>query len=152
MLPKYHMAIGAIVTSTIYIIYPLTLIQAAIIFLSSFLIDVDHYMLYVVKNKDFSLRNARRYFFSHRKRWLKLSVGERKNYKRHLFIFHGIELWIPLVLLANYFPLIWFVLTGLAIHIFLDYIDYYYFKEPFYPKFSQLYVYQTNKKKIAIPH
>ena len=108
-------------------------------------------MLYVLKNKDFSLKNARKYFFSYREKWLKLSVEERKKYKRHLFIFHGIELWIPLVLLASYFPIIWFVLIGLAIHITLDYIDYYYFKEPLYPKFSQLYVYQTNKNKITIP-
>lgn len=152
MLPKYHIVIGAIFTILFYQLSNLTYFQAIVIFLSSFLIDFDHYLNYVVNKKDLSLNNATKYFHRHRDKWIQLSVSERKKYKRPMFIFHGIEFWLILFLLSNYNKIFIFILFGIAIHIILDYIDYYYFKEPFYPKFSQLYLYQTNKKKINFPH
>ena len=148
MLPKYHIIIGAITTTIIAFIFPLTYIQLITIFLSSFLIDVDHYLLYVFKTKDYSLKNSRKYFFKRRKRWIKLSNKEKKQYKRPIYIFHGIESWILLITLSLYTKLIWFVLIGFLIHIILDYIEIIYLKDSFYSKFSQLYVYLTNKKKI----
>jgi hypothetical protein len=148
MLPKYHIIIGGLVSFALYYIIPLTLTQTIIIFLSSFLIDIDHYIIYGIIHKDWSLKNAKKHFFNFREEWIKTSVEERRKYKRHIFIFHGIEFWLVLFVISEYLPLIIFVLYGFVIHIFLDYIDCIYFKEPLYGKFSQLYVYKTNKKKI----
>src|SRR3989344_8569317 len=130
MLPKYHIIIGALASLLLYYIIPLTLIQTAIIFLSSFLIDIDHYIIYIIMHKDWSLKNAQKHFFNMREKGIKTSVEERKKYKRYIFIFHGIEFWLVLLIISKYIPLIIFVLYGFAIHIFLDYIDCIYFKEP----------------------
>jgi len=148
MLPKYHITIGAIVSLFIYSIYEITILQATIIFLSSFLIDFDHYLLYVINKKDLSLQKARKFFFKRREIWINLPISKRKDHKRFIFIFHGIECWIILAILAAYLhPIFWFILLGIAIHIFLDYIDLIYLGEPLYSKVSQLYVYHSNKKK-----
>ena len=148
MLPKYHIIIGAIASLILFYLTNLTITQTIIIFLSSFLIDIDHYIIYGIMYKNWSLKNSRKYFFNIREKWIKIPLKERKKYKRHIFIFHGIEFWIILFIISNYFPFILFILYGFAIHIFLDYLDLIYFKEPLYQKFSQFYVYQTNKKKI----
>lgn len=148
MLPKYHIIIGGISSIIIYNFFDISHLGVLIIFLSSFLIDIDHYLIYGIMKKDWSLKNARKYFFNSRNKWIKTSIEERKKYKRHIFIFHGIEFWFLLGLISFYLPMIVFILYGFAIHIILDYIDYFYLKEPLYSKFSQIYVYKTNKKKI----
>jgi len=147
MLPKYHIITGAILTPLIYSIFPITILQATIIFFSSFLIDVDHYLLYIFQTKDLSFKRARKYFIKRRKRWISLPLNEREKYKRPIFIFHGIEFWLLLILLTNYTSLIWFVLLGILIHITLDYIDLIYLRASVLSKFSQFYVYFSNKKK-----
>ena len=147
MLPKYHILIGFISSLIIYLIFPITILQATIIFFSSFLIDVDHYMLYVYKKKDFSFKNSVKYFFERRKSWLSLPLFERRKRKLAIFIFHGIEFWLLLIILAIYINSILFVLFGIAIHILLDYIDLINNKDYLYSKFSQFYVYLRNKGK-----
>ena len=102
MLPKYHVIIGAIATLIIQVVFQLTILQSLIIFFSSFLIDADHYLIYALKKKDWSLKNSRKYFFKRRKRWIKLSNKEKKQYKRPIYIFHGIEFWILLIILSLY--------------------------------------------------
>ena len=148
MLPKYHITIGAIITTIIFSIFPITPLQATIIFLSSFLIDVDHYLIYAFKTKDYSLKNSRKFFHKRREDWLKLSIRNQKNYKRYIYFFHGIEFWLILIFLTKYIYLMKFILIGIAIHMILDYIDFLYYKQPLYAKFSQFYVYFTNKKKM----
>ena len=147
MLPKYHIVIGAIITLIIFSIFTITPLQALIIFFSSFLIDVDHYILYIFKTKNLSLKKSRKYFFERRRNWLKLLTEDQKRYKRFIYFFHGIEFWILLIILSIYFPIIWFVLLGIAIHMILDFIDFIYYKQPLYAKFSQLYVYQKKSNK-----
>ena len=69
MLPKYHIIYGFILSLILFLIFPtLGLIGAGIIFLSSFLIDVDHYIYYVLKENKFSPRKAIHHFLEKRKR------------------------------------------------------------------------------------
>lgn len=147
-MPKYHISVGAIISVILFFIFQLTILQASIIFLASFIIDIDHYLLYVFKTKDFSIKNSINYFYERRKNWLKLNLNERKIRKRAVFVFHGIEFWILLAFLNYYFSFILFILIGIAIHMILDYIDIIYNKDSLYTKFSQLYVYFSNMKKI----
>ncbi len=147
MLPKYHIIIGFLFSLAIYYFFQITLIEAGIIFLASFLIDVDHYFLYIFKTGDFSFKNSIKFFYERRKKWLKLPVSKRENYKKAIFVFHGIEFWVLLIILANYVNLIWFALTGIIIHMSLDYLDLIRNKDRLYGKFSQFYVYLTNKRK-----
>jgi len=147
MIPKYHIIFGAILSLIIYLLFPITLFQTTIIFLSSFLIDFDHYLYYFLKTKDASLKNAEKYFLKSKKYFLSLNPKERKNYKRHILIFHSIGFWIFLIFLSYFNKIFLFVLAGTMFHMFLDFIELIYFKEPLYIKLSSLYVYITNKNK-----
>jgi hypothetical protein len=113
MLPKYHVLIGFIFSLAVYILFPVTPLQASVIFLSSFLIDFDHYLWYVFKKKDLSLRRA--YFY------LK-SLG-RKKHKKHLMIFHTLEFILIIGVLSLFFPIFFFLLIGILFHSLLDIID-----------------------------
>lgn len=147
MLPKYHIIFGAIITSIIYAIFTITLFQAIIIFLSSFLIDIDHYLLYVLKKKDLSLKNAYKSFKQRRINWFQLPKQKRREHKQLILIFHGIEFWILIVLLLFIHKIFLFVLIGVAIHMLPDYIELFYLGEPFYIKLSPIYVHIKNKNK-----
>ena len=78
MLPKTHILLGLIFSLLIYFSLELTIIQASLVFLSSFLIDFDHYLWYVFKKKDFSLKNA--YYY----------LKDFEKDKAHLMVFHSI--------------------------------------------------------------
>ncbi len=57
MLPKHHVVLGFVISLTVFIIFPsIGLISFLIIWASSVLIDFDHYLYYVFKKKDFSLK------------------------------------------------------------------------------------------------
>jgi len=77
----------------------------------------------------------------------KLSKNEKSKYKRRIFLLHGIEFVIFLIILSFYNKIFLFVLYGILIHLFLDFVDLIQKKEPLYSKISQIYVYISNKKK-----
>jgi hypothetical protein len=144
MYPKYHIIFGAIITLIIYLIIPITLLQATIIFFSSVLIDFDHYLLYILKKKNLSLKKAIKLFVNDREKFLKLK--EKSKFKYHIIIFHGVEFWIILLILAQFYSVIYYVLIGILIHMVFDLIEVIYLKMPIYTKISQILVYLRNKK------
>jgi hypothetical protein len=151
MLPKNHILFGFLFSTILYFLLPLTILEATIIFLSSFLIDFDHYLLYVYRKKRLSLKNSLRYFYNEGKKWKKI-MPIKNQYKRNIFIFHGVETWIPLAIISIYFPIFWFVLIGIGIHIFLDYIIILRLKDPWYSKFSIILTHSMNKNKRELPN
>ena len=63
MLPRWHILSGALFTGFIWLIAPETkLIYLALVFLSAFLIDFDHYMVAVYKTGNIRLSNAFEYY------------------------------------------------------------------------------------------
>jgi len=147
MLPKHHIIFGAIISLVLYLFTTLTLTQTLIIFLSSFLLDFDHYIFYFIKTKDFSFKNAIKYHIKKRKKWLKLPLNKRNCFKHTILLFHGIEFWAILIILSALNSIFLFILLGIAIHMSLDFIELVYLKFSLYPKFSQIYVCMTNKNK-----
>ena len=147
MFPKTHIIIGLIVSLLALFIFPaIGFLGASIIFLSSFLIDVDHYLYYVYKQKDHNLARAYRWFVKNGEAFYKLKPEEQKKYKRTIFLFHGIEFWVILLLLLMLFNEIFlFILIGIVIHMILDFIDIYNKKQPYYIKISQIYTHRKNK-------
>jgi hypothetical protein len=150
MLPKFHIVLGAIASLIIYLIYPITLLQALTIFLSSVLIDVDHYLTHALKYKTLSLKKAKNYFLKRRNKWITLTSNEKQKIKRHLLIFHGIEFIAILLVLSFYNPIFKFILIGILIHLFLDYLDLIHYNDKIYSKFSQVYTQIKNKNKISL--
>jgi hypothetical protein len=123
MLPKYHIALGIIFSFILIYFFNLSLIAGAIVFLSSVLIDVDHYIYYLYKKKDLSLKRAYRWFIKKREKLLELPKEQRnKNYISFSFL-HGFEILILLFILGKLFSAYFFyVLIGFGFHLFLDII------------------------------
>jgi len=121
MLPKHHTIINLIIALILLLfINPLYVL---IIFLSSVLIDVDHYLYYVFEKKRFSLKSAYNWFLIERKRFLGLSLEERKKHRYFILIFHGLETLGIILLLSKYFPLLFFIFIGFSIHLIEDSIE-----------------------------
>src|SRR3989344_6122570 len=131
MLPKYHILLGFLFSLILFIFFPfIGLLGFLIIFFSSFLIDVDHYLYYVFKNKIFSIKKAYNYFFKQRKKLIAKSLKERRtkiaNPLMHLF--HGIEVLLILFLLGFFINKIFlFIFIGFNFHLFLDIVEQIYY-------------------------
>ena len=150
MHPKHHILLGAITTFLIFLISGINSLEASIIFLASFLIDIDHYLIYIISSKNISLKKARNYFFNWRKKWLEMPIKKREDYKRPILFLHGIEFVLLLIILGIFNNLFLFILIGITMHLFFDYMDILIVQEPLYCKFSQVYVHMTNKRKKSV--
>ena len=124
MLPKYHIFFGLIFSTIIFLLFTqIGLIGFLIIFLSSFLIDVDHYLFFVYAKKDIILKNAHRWFIEKNRKSLKLSKAEKKKIKAIPCIFHGIEMILVLIILSFFSQIFLYVLVGFIFHELLDLIS-----------------------------
>ena len=152
MLPKTHILVGFIVSLSLFMLLPqIGLLGALIIFLSSFLIDFDHYLYYVLKQKDHSLRRAYYWFIDQGRYFKKLSRIEQDKYKRVIMIFHGVECWVILLLLLIFVNKVFlFILVGIAIHMILDFMDLIKRNQPLHIKTSQIYTHIKNKKRAEL--
>src|SRR3989344_6581398 len=131
MLPKYHIIFGFLFSLILWIIFPsISILGALIIFFSSFLIDVDHYLFYVFKNKIFSIKKAYNYFFELRKKAMTKSLKEKriKIANPLMYLFHGIEVLLILFLLGFFINKIFlFIFIGFSFHLFLDLVEIIYY-------------------------
>lgn len=147
MYPKQHIFFGITFSLLLLIIYPqISLIGFFLLFFSSVLIDVDHYLYYLLKKKDWSLRRAYKWFMSNEKKFLSLPRKLRNNYHGGFFFLHGVEVLFILILLtmfvSKYF---FFIFIGIFFHLLLDIVDETKYKDRI-DKFSVLYDFFKFKK------
>jgi hypothetical protein len=152
MWPKTHIIYGFIFTFLLYIIFPqIGLFEAGLIFLSTVLIDVDHYFYYVFRNKNISLRKAINWFSERKRRWHKLTSSQiqqyQNKYKHNVLIFHGLEFVFLIAILTLYYPIFFWILIGISIHLLIDYRELMSLNMNPMIKMSQIYVYIKNKNK-----
>ncbi|RMD45972.1 hypothetical protein D6829_00895 [Candidatus Pacearchaeota archaeon] len=141
MSPKWHILSGFIAAIFLIYFFGLSFLAGTAVFASSFLIDIDHYFLYVFKKKNFNIRNSIKWNFKKREEYRKLSKVEKRKFKHNFVVFHGIEFIIVLVALSFINKLFTWILIGSLIHLIMDYAEGIYFKEPIYPKVSQIYLF-----------
>ena len=140
MLPSKHIILGLLFSLLILMLFPnIGFSGFLIIFLSSFLIDVDHYLLYAFIKRDISLKRARKWFYENYLKILALPTKERRNLKSRPFILHGIEAILILILLSYYSPVFFYILIGFLFHQFLDLLTLIYFSIPLHKLGSQTY-------------
>jgi hypothetical protein len=118
MYPHYHFIFGlalAVVLVPMFEFWQLALFLAATV-----LIDVDHYIYYVLSRKDYSLMSAYHFF---------KEKGKKQRSKEHkgpvtfsYLFFHNWEMQVLLALSTIWFPFMWYVLAGFWIHLVLDLI------------------------------
>ena len=127
MLISKHIMLSLIVS---VMIYPFFGIYTIIFFLSSFLMDIDHYIEYVIDKKDFNLSHAYNHFMKgHHKRKENIKKNKQnKNNKINIHIFHLIEIVILIIILSWFNKIFFYIALGIIFHIILDLIDYLYIK------------------------
>ena len=120
MLPRWHIFFGAIFTIIIWIAAPQTnLIYIALIFLSSFLIDFDHYLNVAIKTRKVRLKHALEYH----KHLGKIEESENKKGLRKrgdFHIFHTIEFHLLIAILAFLWTPFFYIFIGMIFHSLLD--------------------------------
>ncbi len=94
------------------LLFPSYSYQSFLVFLSGFLIDIDHYLWYSLKYKNFNPKTT--YVFH--KRRLSLKTIDR------LHIFHTFEFWLLILILSLKYPLFPIVI-GLVIHLIMDFSE-----------------------------
>ncbi|MBS3071731.1 hypothetical protein J4408_01940 [Candidatus Pacearchaeota archaeon] len=123
MLPRYHILLGTIFTLLILIILPgINLIYLSLIFLSSFLIDFDHYAMSVIKTGKISLLKS---FDYHNKARIVQEKEIRARIKRKgdFHLFHTIEFHLFVGLLGLIWIGFFYVFIGMVFHSLLDIYD-----------------------------
>ncbi len=124
MLPKYHVFFGTIFAFFLLELFPqIGWTGFFIIVFSTIFIDFDHYLIYIIKKKNFNLKKAFQWHIKIRKKHQSLKSSQKSKYYYPTCIFHGLEiLLIPLIL--SYFSIIFFfVFIGMSFHLLLDVID-----------------------------
>ena len=148
MYPKQHLIFGGLLSIVLLIFFPqVGLIEVFLIILSNSLVDVDHYIYYVYKKKDWSLKNAHNWFTKRNQKFEKLSKKENQRYKRILLIFHGIEFWIILFFISLIFLPFYWILFGVMIHIVFDFSELLSNGISISGKISQVYTFIKNRNK-----
>lgn len=121
MYPKYHIFLGLIFSVVLFYYFDLTVLQASVIFLSSFLIDVDHYLGYVFIKKDLNPFNSVRWHYKNARKFNSLPRSKKNNVYSMFCFLHGIEvLLIPVVLGFLFHKIFYFICLGFLFHLILD--------------------------------
>lgn len=98
-----------------------TVLPVVLFILGSTLIDVDHYLYYVYKKKDWSLINAYNWFIQQSLKPQNIVVKNRLT-ARHILIFHGIEALAIVLLLGLWIEAARYIFLGMLLHIILDWV------------------------------
>lgn len=152
MLPRWHIILGLIFSIVLSYIFPsILLYEAIIVFLSSFLIDFDHYLVAVLQTKRLSL-------FESFKFYKKLAIEGKKRsdkgirIKGFMMIFHTLEFNLLVLLIGLFvFRPFLFVFIGMVFHSLCD-IIYLIYKDIMYHRHFLLTpwifdIYKQKKKK-----
>lgn len=124
MLPKTHIVLGLIFSLGLLFIFPeIGLLGFFVIWISSVLIDIDHYLFYVFLKKDWNLNNSFKWFIRKSKKFENLSKKEKKQFISPAPCFlHGIEMILILAFLSFFHKIFLYILIGFLFHQFLDLI------------------------------
>jgi len=146
MFPKFHVLLGLIFSIIVFLIFPfIGLLGLTIIFLSSFLIDFDHYLYYFFNKKSLNLKKSYLWFKEKGEKFSKLPKKEMKNYSLIVSYFHGLEWVILFFILGHFFQnFFYFVGIGMLFHLVLDWIYSYLTLGRFF-KISVIFDYFHNK-------
>lgn len=122
MFPRYHILVGFLVSLSLYIL-GFSLSGSLIVFLSSFLIDLDHYLYYVVKTKSYNPFSSLKWFKKIDDNSKKIPKNERKNFYSGVYFLHGIEALVILIVLSLFYKPFFFIFLGFVVHQILDLIE-----------------------------
>ena len=124
MYPQKHFIYAVLFAGFLFFLLPKIKFLFLLIFiLSSVLIDVDHYLYYVYKKKNFNLKKSYDWFLKTGRLLMSFSRETRNKFYTGFFIFHGIEILVLLFALAFHFSIFYPIFFGFAFHNLLDAVD-----------------------------
>lgn len=122
MLPKWHILLGSIFTLVIWYFAPsISWLYLSLIFLSSFLIDFDHYICAVKNNNKLSLFHA----FKYHDKQAEIEKKENKSgirKKGDFHLFHTVEFHVLVGIVGIFFSPFFYIFIGMVFHSLLDLI------------------------------
>jgi len=123
MLPRWHFVYGAVFTLLFSVVFPkVEIIYLGLIFLSSVLIDFDHYVVGARKIKSWNLGEVLRYHeITLSKYDEERARGIRRRFDFH--IFHTVEFHIVVFILGFLWIGFFYVFIGMVFHSLLDIIE-----------------------------
>jgi len=120
MLPRWHILFGALFSIFVFIMFPETnFIYLLLLFLSSFLIDFDHYIVAVRKTGSLSLFRA----FEYHEKAGRIADREHARGLRNkgdFHLFHTVEFIIFVGLLGLLWVGFFYIFIGMVFHSLLD--------------------------------
>ena len=136
--PKIHL-IQSLASSAL--LYPVIGENALPFGLAIVFIDLDHVLEYVANTKDFSPEG---FFVFH-----KILVKNLNKDYLALALFHTLECYLLIFLLAHWFPVCYYVLFGFLFHHAVDQIFLIRMKQPFKRAFSIIEYYFRKKNHVT---
>jgi len=112
MMPQSHFILTSIIC---LVLFPFIGYKGIIVLLSAVLIDIDHYIAYVITQKKLDI-------FKAFKKYSAKGICVREAYE-FPFIFHTIEFQILIFIISFFIPVFRFVLLGTLIHCVQDAIS-----------------------------
>jgi hypothetical protein len=119
MYPLKHFLLGIIL---FLVLLPFIGSWALIPFIFSFLIDIDHYIYFIIYKKEFNIIKVYTLLAGTDKE--NLATKHKNNSQKYFMcIFHTYEFLILIIILSLFFEFFSLVLLGVIFHLILDYID-----------------------------
>ena len=123
MLPQYHFLLGLIVSLFLYFGFDAGVLGCFVFLIATVGIDVDHYLYYVYRKRDWSLVNTVRWFMEKGRILKKMGKKESSKFYTGLCFLHGVEVLILFGILGYFFGnIFYFIVLGFGFHLMLDYI------------------------------
>lgn len=143
--PKWHVLWGFTFAVLVYLFSPIGLISSFIIFVSSVLIDLDKFIIFIFSKRSLDFLTFYKEGIKGKENWK--SLKEKKKLKHELRFFHSIEVLLILGGLTFFQSWFLFIILGFISHLILDIIDYTLYNADPLNKLSIFYTLITNKKK-----
>lgn len=144
MMPKWHVLYSFVLAYLLVYFFHISLLSGSLVFLSAVFIDLDHYLRFLFKEKKVHPRKFWNWSVKRKKEWEK--IEDKNLYKYPIFVFHGFESLLILIILSFFNIFFFWIFIGFAFHLFLDLLNLVYREEKLH-KLSQIHTWQTNKKK-----
>lgn len=137
-MPDKHILYGFIFSLILINLFPqIGFFGFLIIFLSSVLMDIDHYFASVFAGNGFSVKEAYTWYLTKNK-------SKKETVYKWVIPFHSIEFLIIFLIILNYTnswvtEILFFIFLGFLFHILLDLIELIKYNDPLYLKLSFIY-------------
>ncbi len=137
MLPRWHIILGAVFTFFMWIFAPqIGFVNILLIFIASFMIDLDHYICGAMKTGKLHIGKI---FDYHKDVGIKQHEERRRGIRRRgdFHLFHTLEFHVFIALLGILFLPFFYIFIGMAFHSLLDLFwllknDFFYRREYFF--------------------